>query len=835
MKKIFIPILLFFIYVVGFTQKIPSPDEYLGYKPGERFVQHHELIGYMQLLSQTAPAQVKTERYGTSNENRPLILCIISSAENMARLEEIRKGNLGLAGMGGTTQNNLPAIVWLSYNVHGNEASSSQAVMVTSHYLLTQPRAKEWLKNTVVIIDPCLNPDGYSRYANWFHSVAGDKPNPDPQAREHNEPWPGGRSNHYNFDLNRDWAWQTQVESQARIKKYNEWLPHIHVDFHEQGFNEPYYFAPAAEPFHEVITPWQRKFQTDIGRNHAKYFDKEGWLYFTKERFDLFYPSYGDTWPTYNGSIGMTYEQGGIRAGLSIINQDGDTLTLLDRLSHHHTTGISTVEMASLNAAELVKNFKGFYDNVLANGSGDYKTYVVKRGNNQGKFNRLLQLLDKNGIAYTFSNGGNASGFNYFTTKSESFKIERGDLLISTLQAKGVLARVLFEPNSKLTDSATYDITAWSIPYAYGLESYAVKEKLPGVQAVAVVGGPLMIPNPDTYGYLVRWKSMEEARFLSACLQKGIKGRLAELPFEVGGKKYDAGTLIFLKTSNPGKDWAQQLFDLSEKHRVELEPVSTGFMEKGADFGSPDVRTLLPLKVAMLTGDGTNSLAAGEVWHFFERDLRYPITLINLRDAGSINWSRFQVLILPDGFQYNSLLAKDGALRKWVEQGGRLIALEGAVSALSGNDWGIAARKTPDEKSNDPYAKVKNYGERQRDALNYNNPGSIYRVDLDTTHPLAFGYPKHYFTLKGDSEVYDFTENGWNVGILKKEPRISGFTGSKALEKMKDGVLFGELQMGRGGVVFFADDILFRNFWENGKLLMANAVFFIGQGNGFRL
>jgi hypothetical protein len=833
MKQLFPVLACLFLSGILVAQKIPSPKEFLGYEPGERFAQHHEIVGYMQALAAASPNTMKIERYGTTNENRPLMVAWLSSAENMAKLEDIRKSNLAMAGFGGTPMANQPAVVWLSYNVHGNEASSSQAVLMTTHFLLTDPKAQEWLKNTVVIIDPCINPDGYSRYANWYHSMVGHTMNPDPQSREHREPWPGGRSNHYNFDLNRDWAWQTQVETQQRIKKYNEWMPQIHVDYHEQGYNEPYYFAPAAEPFHEVITPWQRKFQTDIGKNHARYFDKNGWLYFTRERFDLFYPSYGDTWPTYNGSIGMTYEQGGIGAGLGIINEDGDTLALRDRTLHHFTTGISTVEISSQNAAELLKNFKTFFDNVNANGSGDYKTYVVKtQGSNN--FKQIKNLLDVNGIKYTFSEGGNASGFSYQTGKSASFSLERGDLLISTLQPKGVLARVLFEPNPKLSDSVTYDITAWSMPYAYGLNAFAVKEKLNGTQALAVAAGPLPVPNPNAYGYLARWSNMDDARFLAECLKQGIKPRVSELPFETGGKKYDRGTLIFLKTSNQGvSDMYNKLFAIAAKFNVTLDVVATGFMDKGADFGSSDVKTLRQVKVAMLTGDGTSSLQAGATWHYFDRDLSYPVTLINVRDAGGVNWSRFDVVVLPDG-SYGNLLAKEGTLRKWVEQGGYLIGFEGVVDQLASNDWGIKERQQAETKPG-TYDLLKTYGNRERDGIKDYNPGSIYRLEMDTTHPLAFGYPKNYFTLKGDTKVYDFTARGWNVGVMKKDAQVAGFTGSKALENMKDGVIFGELPMGRGSAIFFADDIMFRNFWQNGKLMLANAVFFIGQGRGYRL
>lgn len=815
------------------AQTVPSPKDFLGYEPGERFAQHHEIVGYMKALANAAPARMKVEKYGTTNENRPLMLAYVASAENMARLEEIRKSNLSLTGAGGTALSNPPAIVWLSYNVHGNEASSSQAVMLMAHFLLTDARAQEWLKNTVVIIDPCINPDGYSRYANWYHSMVGQQMNPDPVSREHREPWPGGRSNHYNFDLNRDWAWQTQVETRQRIKKYNEWMPMVHVDYHEQGYNEPYYFAPAAEPFHEVITPWQRKFQTDIGRNHAMYFDKNGWLFFTRERFDLFYPSYGDTWPTYNGSIGMTYEQGGIGAGLGIINEDGDTLTLRDRAMHHFTTGISTVEIASQNAAELVKNFKQFFDNVNTNGSGDFKTYVVKA---EGSANiaQVKELLDLNGIKYTYAEAGAGTGFSYLTGKTDKFSISRGDILVSTQQPRGVLARVLFEANPKLSDSATYDITAWSVPYAYGLNAYAVKEKISGTAALAVPAGPALLPSPDAYGYVAPWNNMNHARFLADCLKKGIKARYTELPFETNGKTFERGSLVFLKTSNQAvPNLYNMLFEIAAKHGITLEKVNTGFMDKGADFGSGDVKSIRAVKVAMLTGDGTQSLSAGQIWHYFERDLGYPVTLINVRDAAGIDLRRFDVIVLPDGNGYGSLLGKEGNLKKWVEQGGYLVAFENVVGQMASNDWGIKERNTPDAKPG-TYDLVKTYANREKDALMTNNPGSIYKLELDNTHPLAFGYSNQYFTLKGDTRVYDFTENGWNVGVMKKESRVAGYTGSKSLENMKDGVVFGELPVGRGSAVFFTDDILFRNFWQNGKLMMANAVFFIGQGRGVR-
>ncbi|MEZ4980279.1 MAG: hypothetical protein R2769_01580 [Saprospiraceae bacterium] len=293
-------------------------------------------------------------------------------------------------------------------------------------------------------------------------------------SREHNEPWPGGRVNHYLFDLNRDWAWATQIETQQRLKLYQEWMPHVHPDVHEQYIDNPYYFAPAAEPFHQYITQWQRDFQTEIGKNHAGYFDENGWLYFTREIFDLFYPSYGDTYPTFNGAIGMTYEQAGhSTAGRAASMRNGDTLLLKDRMAHHHTTSMSTIEMTSKNASRVVKNFKAYFDEGKNNPQGNYKTFVIRnKEEDASKIKALLTLLDRHKIQYgkAANSKSGINGFDYQNNKTRFFFINENDLVISAYQPKSVLAQVLFEPEGVLSDSLTYDITAWALPYAYGLK-----------------------------------------------------------------------------------------------------------------------------------------------------------------------------------------------------------------------------------------------------------------------------------------------------------------------------------------------------------------------------
>ena len=401
MRKAQIKLIMFLSVLIGGDLKTPA--EFLGYELGDHFTFHHRVVSYYQHVAD-ATSNVKIIPYGTTYEDRPLLVAVISSDKNMAMLDDLRKDNLKRAGMlkGKATKKKV-AIVWLSYNVHGNEANSTEAAMKTLHALADRQNrdTQKWLENTIVILDPCINPDGRDRYAHWFRMTANRWPDADPVSREHMEPWPGGRTNHYYFDLNRDWAWQTQTESESRIALYNQWLPHIHVDFHEQGVNNPYFFAPAAEPFHEYITEWQRELQFKIGQNHAKYFDKNNWLYFTKEIFDLLYPSYGDTYPTYNGAIGMTYEQAGhSRGGLAIETEDGDTLTLNDRLTHHHTTGLSTVEVASKNMDRMVSEFEKFFTSGMENPVGEYNTYVIPRTNLDDKLNALKTWLVQNGIRH---------------------------------------------------------------------------------------------------------------------------------------------------------------------------------------------------------------------------------------------------------------------------------------------------------------------------------------------------------------------------------------------------------------------------------------------------
>lgn len=843
LKRFLITGLVVFTSILAFAQ-LKSPNEFFPHKRGENFTPHYMLVDYFEYVAANSP-YAKLTQYGVTNEKRPLLLMAVSTPENLARLDEIRQNNVRRTGLieGQPTNENI-AIVWLGFSIHGNEASGSEASPQVLYELVDPNNAttKEWLKNTIVLIDPSENPDGYSRYAEWYRRYANTSLDPYPNSYEHLEPWPGGRVNHYLFDLNRDWAWQTQVESQQRIKEYHKWMPHVVADIHEQGYNNPYYFAPAAEPFHQFIDPFQRDFQVEIGKNNAKHFDQNGWLYYTKERYDLLYPSYGDTYPTYNGAVGMTYEQGGGgRAGRGITMENGDTLTLLDRLNHHKTTALSTVEIASKNAQRLVQHFTEFYNKARNGQIGEYKTFIIKGSNPQGRLKDLANLLDKNFIKYGHAGkSAQLKAFDYQTRKETTVKVESNDLIISTSQPESVLAHILFEPNTFVSDSITYDITSWALPYAYGLEAYASRDRFDAQQngyAFADYSNNLAAVQTP-YAYLATWNSLNDARFLSTLLKNGVKVRYATEAFVTDGKQYAPGTLLLTAADNRKlANFNQIVTNAAQQHQQEIHAVQSGYVTNGKDFGSPSDVFIERPKIAVLGGEGTFSNSFGQVWYYFEQDLKYPVTVIPADNLSRLDLNDFNTIILPEG-RYS---LNDNTLEKlntWMNGGGRLIAIGDALRALEDKrGFNLTKYTVDDDKSAAEKAEKKAdldhrfdpYAGQERRYVSEDIPGAIFKVKVDNTHPLGFGLSDHYFTLKSGVMQYQPMKNTWNVGTIGDDPMYAGFVGTKAKEAVKNTFVFGVQDKGQGSVTYFVDNPLFRAFWENGKFLFSNAVFFVGQ------
>lgn len=842
MKSYIATILLSILFSTSGISQLQSPNEFFPTKRGEQFTAHHQLVDYFEHVAKESD-RVKLITYGQTNQGRPLILAFISSEENIKNLEKIRINNMRLAGLVDSekTENKKTAIVWLSYSIHGNEAGGSEASPEVLFDLVdpNNTEASNWLNNTVVIIDPSLNPDGYSRYTHWHRGIAATVPNANPIDIEHYEPWPGGRTNHYYFDLNRDWAWQTQIESQKRMEQYNQWLPHVHADLHEMAPTQPYYFAPAAEPYHEYITEWQRNFQIDIGKNHAAYFDKNGWLYFTKEFFDLFYPSYGDTYPTFNGSVGMTYEQGGhSRGGRAYATPNGEVLTLSDRIKHQKTTSMSTIEISAKNADILVDQFAKYFYESRNNPQGKYKSYVVKRDEEGHRLKALTELLDKQDIIYgSLKSSKSNSGLSYITDKKELFQANPGDLIISAYQSKSVLLQVLMDPESKLDDSITFDITAWALPHAYGLEAFALEKKLEPDTELAFTASRDLKPN--AYAYAFKWNSVQSAKLVSSLLKEGIKLRTATSTFELKKQKFSPGTIVATQADNKklGKSFFDKLNTVVENMQVDAYSISTGFTDSGPNLGSIKMALIKKPQIFTLFGDNAGSNSLGQIRHFFEQELAYPITLIDQDNWTQADLGKFNTFILADGF-YQFSEAELKILTDWVNKGGKIIAIGNAVRSFADKPgFALTSYESEDAKKKADMKKLKEalenrydrYEGEERRFISRQNQGAVVKATVDISNPLAFGLNRNYFSLKTNNLYYPLMTNAWNVIYTSKNPKVYGFIGAVAKETLKNSLIFGIDRKGKGQIIYLIDNPLYRGFWENGKLLFANSLFISGN------
>ncbi len=769
----------------------------------------------------------------------------VTSAANRARLAAIRAANLRLAAGDGNPPADQPAIVWMSYNVHGNEAVSSNAVLDVLYRLLTDPAAQRDLERTVVVLDPCINPDGYNRYVSWYGQMVGAAPNAAPDAREHREPWPGGRANHYLFDLNRDWAWGTQAETRQRVAAYRRWMPHVHADYHEQGVDSPYYFAPAAEPFHPAVTPWQRELQTRIGRANAATFDRRGELYFTREVFDLFYPSYGDTWPTFNGAVGMTFEQGGSGgAGLAIETTIGDTLTLGDRIANHVATSLNNVAVAARDREEVVSGFARYFASEMQparesrgrnrsdgrnRDDADYRSFVVRAANGPERLAALTRVLDHNGITYGRATARvSGDGYDYRAGRAARVSAEPGDLVVSTAQPAGRLAFVLFEPEPALGDSLTYDVTAWALPFAHGLDAVALRTDVPAA-AMSGVAAPPVAAASGAYAYAVPWTSLASARALARLHAAGVRVRSAQTAFEQNGRTFAPGTVLATRADNArlGARFDALVADAVRAAGAESVALATGGAARGADLGSGSIAPLRAPRIVVASGPSVQSAALGEVWHMLDASLGVPATLVDAENIDASVLARADVLVLPAGRYTRAFDADDiTALGAWIEGGGTVVALESAAGLFAGRDGYRLVRKDADA----PRDTLADFGGRERRGLSQSVPGAVYRATLDATHPLAFGY------TAGDSaatvpvlwrsdDAYAFLSRGWNVGTFRGDARMAGFTGSGVAPRLRDALVYGVEEKGDGAVVYLLDGPLFRGFWEGTQLVFANAIF----------
>ena len=821
-----------------FNQTVMSPDQFLGYKSGTQFTYHHRAVEYFRYVSENSPLAQYRE-YGTTYEGRPLCVCFVSSEYNLEHLEEYRKNNLIKTGLEkGTFTGNQVPFIWLAYNVHGNESAGMETAMKTLYTLVERSvkGSSDWLDSCIVIIDPCQNPDGRDLYTNRFRTTGNLIPNPDGNSWEHNQGWPGARTNHYMFDLNRDWAWQTQIETVQRIRLFNQIMPQVYADFHEMGAESTFFFAPGADPWHEVITPWQHEFHKLMGRGNAELFDENMKLYFSKETYDLFCPSFGDTWPLFNGAIGFTYEQGGGGfSGLEYKRRSGDTLTLQMRIDGHFLASMATLKVSYENRDSLVSEFNKYFSEAREKPSFKYKSVIVKGTNEKSNLETMFQLLGKNQIRYAKagSTGKKYRGFDYQANSEGEVTIEVGDILISAYQPQSHLFQVLFEPDSKSTDSLTYDLSAWAIPYLYNLRAFALQEKIdPDKESEETAVIKNEIPSFRPYGYLIKYSGFDELKFIAALLQKNIKPRYALKPFTIKGVSFERGSFIIARGDNKSLDseFDKLVTQVADQSGIRLIPVTSGLADEGKDLGSMYSPLMNKVKAAILCGEGTSQGQVGEIWYFFERELGYPLSLINIENIRNTDLSDYDILMLTSG-NYSKL---SDTIFSFARKGGKVIAIENAISVFS-SDKSTALYKAVElrnsekkaaekkEKSDDPVL-LKKFEDERRYTLSDRSASSIYRVRLDDTHPYTFGLGKEWFIIKRTSN-FPFLPSGSNIAYVLDHDPVAGFAGYKFREQVANTLVVGSERVGSGEAVYITDDPYFRAFWKSGRILLGNILF----------
>ncbi|HEY0021915.1 MAG TPA: M14 metallopeptidase family protein [Longimicrobium sp.] len=811
-------------------QAPPSPAEVLGHQLGERFTPYAGVQRYSQALAQ-ASELVDYRPYGRTPEGRELFQLVIASPQNLQALPGILAANAELtrpetpAPRAAQIAATNPAVVYFSYGVHGNETSSSEAALYTAWDLARgAPEVRGVLDSVVVIIDPVANPDGRDRYVQWFQSVSGARPNVNPQAREHREPWPGGRFNHYLFDLNRDWSWVTQPETRARLATWFQYNPQVHVDFHEMYYNSSYFFFPAAAPINPIypehILEWGRRF----GQGNARAFDAQGWPYYTGEAFDLFYPGYGDSWPSLTGAVGMTYEQAGHgAAGLAIQQESGDTLTLHDRAQHHRTSGQATLRTAATGKSRLLLDYA---EGQRGAGRGE-RDFLLVPGDDPTRVESMVSHLRRQGIEVERATSGFSTGADPFPGFTDRTQFPTGTYRVRARQPMGRLAITLLQPETELRAEYSYDVSAWSLPYAYGVAAFRAPAGAGGgwapVPAPAGEAVTAQVPAAG-YGWLVAPGGAAAGpmvRFLAA----GGRASVVTKPSTYAGRRWPAGTWFI-----PARGDSVQARLTRAGLGGMAVPVASGLAESGIDLGSENVIGRRLPRVAVIGGEGVAPTSFGAHWFFLEQEMGMPFDAVLGSELASLDLSEYDVLVLPDASP-RALRGADEALKTWIQNGGRLVAVAGGAEVAAGMaDIKVRERGQADSARGGVSRFLEGREERQRREWRQEVPGAILPVRLDPAHPLAFGAgldgrPGETFALHAGTLVFEPAENVETVAYFPARlNRISGVISPENVRRLEEGAWVVTRRMGQGSVVLFADDPLFRLFWRSTNPLYVNAI-----------
>jgi hypothetical protein len=833
---------------------VPSPETFLGYPLGAHFTPHHRLVDYLNAVA-AASDRVTIRKYGETYEGRPLLLLTISDPDHLARAAELQKAYARLADPRKTSEaearglsRDLPVAVWLSFNIHGDEASGSEAAMAVVYRLAADrdPAVQKLLEETVVLVDPCLNPDGRDRFVNWIRGVTGKAPDPLSAGREHHQPWPGGRYNHYLFDLNRDWAWLSQRETRARAAAYLAWRPQVHVDFHEMSSRSTYFFFPPERPIHPDIPDQILKWTDIFGKGNAAAFDARGWAYYTGEAFDLYYPGYGDSWPTFHGAVGMTYEQAGHGyAGTAIVRALGDTLTLAERAEHHYTAALATVRTAAANREARLLDFHRFFE---PEGGRPPGAYLFPPGDDPPRTAELVGLLMAHGAeVYRAPEEFRPHGVHAYDGTPVSTRLPAGTYVVPLSQPLHRFLRAVLEPEASLPDTFFYDVSAWSLPLAFGIEAYwtdaPVDGKLELLKAAPEPTGSVV--NPEArYAFLSSWRRNGAARAASRLLQHGIRIHYATRAFTLEGRKFGPGTLIVFRDGNPPA-LGSLVAEAAERDGVEVIGVDTGLTEKGPDLGSFRVEPMHAPRVAVIADDPASPTSVGACWYLLDRLYGIPHSVIPLAEITEGDLARYTVLVFPDdeagGSGYAAALdsTQVETIRHWVDRGGVFVGLGGGAFFADADHAGLSTvRELPpldsddglsdaDRKSREKERKLETLAERERRERLEELPGTIFRVRVDPQQPLGFGYTSEARVLKISNRALELGPPGTNVAWFTESPKVSGYASPEAVDRLVNRPFLVDQHRGRGHVVLYLEDPNFRLFWYGLNRMFLNSIFFL--------
>jgi len=834
---------------ISYDSSIPSPGEFLGYELGDEFTFHNDIIRYFKELEASSD-RITLHKYGETYEGRGLYYAVITSEQNQLKINQLRNNNHRLAhpdSLNDTGADLLiskqPVTVWLSYNVHGNEPSSSEAAMRTAYRLTagTDGETQQMRENTITVIDPMLNPDGRDRYVFWYKSSRSSVLNKDAQDLEHDEIWPGGRTNHYWFDLNRDWTWLVHPESRGRISAFQQWLPQVHLDLHEQGFNSNYFTMPGTTPRNHELPEDYENWADIFGRGTIKEFDKHNINYATREAFDFFYPGYGSSYPSIMGGIGMLAEQGGhSRGGRAVETEDGYVLTLRQRIFDHYTNSIATVRTSMKNREGLLTYFR----NALSpeQRKGNVEAYILP--DNAGDYTYdFINILLQHGVHVEQSTDEFRvrNAFSYWNGQPSSRSFPRGSFIIRTDQPRHILINTLMKRQLAIGDSVMYDMSTWSAPMAYNLDAAWSEEEVdvPTLEVKEKQSYSSGLQNGNAeYAYVIDWDQRHAPKALARLWEAGYKVRSAEKTFTYRDKTYSRGSLIVLKGRNFGKkdQIASDMNRIAEEAGVIIEGFDTGRMDKGMDLASRSSEPVERPNVALMVDSPFNSYTAGQLWFLFDQWTEFGISRIRSESLPFLNLNEYDVIIMP-GTRGSLASVVDSTtaerLKSWVREGGTLIGTENAASYLTKNRSGF----TPVELANtgreeeetgkiNPAAYTR-YEAREDSSGLKRIPGSAFKGIIDESHPLAFGVPSRIYSLKFSDHSIKPAESLQTVGYYHKDPAsvlASGYSSQENMEEVAGNTFAGVYNLGSGKVVFLLDNTQYRMFWVGPSRMMQNAV-----------